>query len=243
MKKLFLIVAFAGLFITNSYAQTKKVAVVTFYVVKQIGVTEFGSAAQASVMKLSDDSNFNMVPLLKKFHAQFFDDYSKSFPFQLLPETQVINNETYKAYVPVGTATSGPLKNISANYNVPIEGYKVVLPLAGHENERNLLAIFNQCDGVMKVYIDFDLIKIGFGGMGVVKVNAHANIALFNKNGDKVFSVKEDAKSKSASPLVGGIPVLTPEKILPMCESAMEELMVELQKDMPKMVKKADTKL
>lgn len=240
-KNLILIPLLFVLFTANVFAQNKKVAVVTFYVVKQIGVTAFGGAAEAAVMKLSDDPNFNMEPLLKKFHTQFFDDYSKSFPFQLIPEADVINNDAYKAYVPVGTATSGPLKDIK--YTVPIDGYKVVLPLMGHENERNLLAIFKQCDGVMKVYIDFDLVKIGFGGMGVVKVNAHANIALFNKDGDKIFSVKEDAKSKGVSPLVGGVPVLTPEKIMPMCESAMEELMTELQKDMPKMIKKADAKL
>ncbi len=227
--------------LTFSYAQNKKVAVVTFYVVKQIGLGDFGGAAQAASMKLSDDPNFNMVPLLKSFHGQFFDDYSKKFPFDLLPEDQVINNDAYKAYVPVGTATSGPFKDM--NYNIPIDGYKVVLPLMGHENERNLLKIFNQCDGVMKVYIDFDLVKIGFGGMGVVKVNAHANIALFNKDGDKVFSIKEDAKSKSVSPLVGGVPVMTVDKIQPMCESAMDELMTELQKDLPKMIKKADAKL
>jgi hypothetical protein len=71
----------------------------------------------------------------------------------------------------------------------------------------------------------------------------HANIALFNKDGDKVFSIKEDAKSKSVSPLVGGVPVMTADKIQPMCESAMDELMTELQKDLPKMIKKADAKL
>ena len=225
---------------TDALAQTKKVAVVTFYVVKQIGLKDFGGAAQAASMKLSDDPNFNMVPLLKTFHDQFFSDYSKSFPFELLPESEVVNNEAYKAYVPVGTATEGPLKDLQ--YCVPVDGYKVVLPLMGHENERNLLSIF-KTDGVMKVYFDFDLVKVGFGGMGVVKVNAHANIALFNSAGDKVFSIKEDGRSKSVSPLVAGVPVMTTEKIIPMCQSAVEELMSELNKDLPKMIKKANAKL
>ena len=157
-KSLTPICLFSLLLITVGYAQNKKVAVVTFYVVKKIGVADFGSAANAAVMKLSDDPDFNMVPLLKNFHTQFFDTYSKEFPFQLLPEEQVTNNDAYKAFIPLGSAATGVFKD---TYNVPFDGYKVVLPVTGHENERNLLNIFNQCDGVMKVYIDFDLVKIG----------------------------------------------------------------------------------
>jgi hypothetical protein len=128
-------------------------------------------------------------------------------------------------------------------FNQPINGYKIVLPVIGHENERNLLAIFPQADGVMKVYIDFTLVKWGFGGMGIVKMKAHANVALFNKDGDKVFSIKEDAESKTTGALVANVPVMTPETIMPMCESAMDKLMIDLQKDLPKMIKKTEAKL
>ncbi len=226
-------------FITNSFAQNKKVAVVTFYVVRKIGLDQFGSTAQVA-NRLIEDPNFNMEPLLKNFHAQFFDNYAKQFPFDLVPEETVLNNEAYKAFTPLGS--EGNFDLLKDNYNLPYPGYKVVLPVMGHGNERKLLEIL-KTDGVMKVYVDFDLVKFGFGNMGVVRVNAFANIALFNKNGDKVFSIRENAKSKSVSPLVGGVPVITPEKILPMCESALTELMVDLQKDLPKMIKKSDAKL
>jgi hypothetical protein len=241
MKKTFLLATIMlALSVTSSYAQNKKVAVVTFYIVKKIGVSDFGSGATVAVTKLIDDPKFNVTPLLTTFHDDFFNNYSKAFPFTLLPESEVIGNTSYKAFNPAGEATSGVFKDY---YNQPIEGYKIVLPLIGRANENELLKIFTQADGVMKVYLDFDLVKIGFGGMGIVKVNAHANIALFNKAGEKVFSIKEDAKSNSVSPLVAGVPVMTPEKILPMCESALKELMLSLQKDLPKMIKKADSKL
>jgi hypothetical protein len=242
MKKLFLLICLsAALLFTNSYAQEKKVAVVSFYTVKQIGITQFGSAAAiAAVAKLGNDPNFNMAPLLQNFHKQFFNDYSKSFPFQLLPEKEVLENEAYKSFTPQGSSTTGVLKD---NTNLPIDGYKVLYDVMGNKDEKGLLAIFNQADGIMKVYVDFDLVKIGLGGMGVVKVEAFANIVLYNKKGDKVFSVRESAKSKNVSPLVGGVPVLTPEKILPMCESALTELMSDLNKSTPKIVKKADAKL
>ncbi|MBD1363359.1 hypothetical protein IDJ77_06005 [Mucilaginibacter sp. ZT4R22] len=239
-KTLVLSALFSLLLISGSYAQNKKVAVITFYAVKQIGVSSFGTAAKVAMTQLIDDPNFNMVPLLQSFHDQFFNTYSKEFPFELLPEADVTGNADYKAFNPVGEATSGILKD---NYNIPIDGYKIVLPAAGRANENALLKIFSRADGVMKVYIDFDLVKIGFGGMGVVKVNAHANIALFNKDGDKVFSIREDAKSEGSSPLIADVPVLKIEKILPMCESALARLMTDLQKDLPKMIKKANSKL
>lgn len=241
MKKLFILsLLFMFALSTAGYAQNKKVAVVTFYAVKKIGVSDFGATATAAVSQLVDDPSFNMAPLLTNFHDQFFNTYAKDFPFQLLPEAEVTGSADYKAYSPAGEVTSGVFKD---NYNLPFEGYKIILPLSGTQNEKALLKIFNLADGIMKVYIDFDLVKIGFGGMGVVKVNAHANITLYNKAGDKIFSVKSDAKSKGSSPLIGGVPVLKTDKILPMCESALSELMITLQKDMPKMTKKADAKL
>ena len=244
MKKAIILVALFLAF-TAGYAQDKKVAVVTFYINKQVDVSSFGGEAQLASIKLRDEPNFNLQPILQEFHSRFFEEYSKDFPFQLLPEDQILNNDAYKAFSPIGTeATSGPLKGLSAEmFNLPFPGYKIVLPVVGHENERNLLAIFPQADGVMKVYIDFSLVKWGFGGMGIVKMNAHANVALFNKNGDKVFSIKEDAESKTTGALVAGIPVMTPETILPMCESAMDKLLINLQKDLPKMVRKTEAKL
>jgi hypothetical protein len=229
------------LLFTCSYAQTKTVAVVTFYVVKQIDVTDFGTAnTAAAVARLADDPGFDLRPSLKKIHDQFFGDYAKSFPFQFLPEAQVINNSSYKDFIPDGGAEGDILK---VDANLPVHGYKVVLPLKKSENEKNLVKMFDQCDGVMKVYLDFDLEKKGFGGVGIAKVNAHANFILFNKNGDKVFSFKEEALSKISGALITGIPFISPEKVLPLCESAVDELMIALQKDLPEKVKKADRKL
>jgi hypothetical protein len=43
--------------------------------------------------------------------------------------------------------------------------------------------------------------------------------------------------------MVGGIPVVNPEKILPMCESALTELMGDLKKRIAKIISKTDKKL
>jgi len=241
MKKSILSFLFLTLLITGSYAQNKKVAVVTFYAVKQIGLTDRGQNAMAAASaKLSDDPKFDLKPLLKNFHDQFFENYAKGFPFQLLPEDQVVHNDIYKDFAPEDAGFNDILKG---NAYLPAYGYKVILPLKGNKNEKKLLEMFGQCDGIMKVYIGFDLESRGFGGMSLVKINAHANIVLFNRNGDKVFSVKKDAMSEKSGAQAAGIPFMTPEKILPLCESAIDELMIVLQNDLPNMVKKADRKL
>lgn len=223
----------------GSYAQ-KKVAVITFYINKELDITEFSGFAQDASMKLANDPSFNLSPILNNFHEQFFNNYAKAFPFQLLPESEVTGNESYKKFVPVGG--EGVIIN-EHNYLIPYDGYKIVIPFLGHESERELLNIFNQCDGVLRVYISFKLDKVGFGGMGVVKVKAVVHMILINKDGNKVFSVEEDATSKKVSPMVGGIPIMTPEKILPMCESALASLMDEMPKALPKIIKKTDAKL
>lgn len=65
----------------------------------------------------------------------------------------------------------------------------------------------------------------------------------YNKKGKKVFAFSESERSKKTSVMVGGIPVVKPEKILPMCESALTELMGDLKKRIAKIVSKAEKKL
>jgi hypothetical protein len=240
-KPLLITVMLLTMAITGSYAQNKKVAVVSFYVSKQIDMSDFGSLAQAAALKLCNDSAFNLKPLLYKFHDQFFSAYSKNFPFDLAPESEVFSNDAYKAFMPFESPTEGADYNV--NFQTPYEGYKVIFKLKEDESAKSMLAIFNQDDGVMKVDITFTMLKYGFNNMGVVRMMAYANIFLYNKNGDRVFWIHDNGKSKSVSPMVAGVPVMTPDKLLPMCESAMDEMMVQLDKDLPKMIKKADAKL
>ncbi|MGI4729477.1 MAG: hypothetical protein ACRYFL_00985 [Janthinobacterium lividum] len=235
----FLLSLFFILFFTKIYSQEKKVAVVTFYADKRVGMKELGLESTADLIKLEEDPNFNMAPLLRNFHDQFFGEYAKSFPFQLVPEPQVLNNEEYKAFIPDGRPTVTNDMRYTA-----IEGYKVIDYMWGTSNEKNLVKIFNQYDGVMFVFLSFAFeTGIAFGGTGTVKVNAFAHIILVDKNGKKVFSIGENARSKKTSAMVKGIPIMKPEKILPMCESALTELISDLQKNIPKIIKKTEAKL
>jgi hypothetical protein len=99
-------------------------------------------------------------------------------------------------------------------------------------------------DGVLFVEIHFSLVKgFGIGGTASIKMKAYCRMALYNKDGKKVFAINESAKSKKTGVMVKGIPVLSPKKILPMCESALDRLMKHLDKRLKKIAKKADKKL
>ena len=125
------------------------------------------------------------------------------------------------------------------NYKYVYEG------MMGKYNEEGLAkALADKVDGVLFVYIDFGLVPgFGIGKTMTIKMRATTRIALYNKTGEKVFAFSEGENSKKTSVMVGGVPVISPEKLLPMCDSALEELMGDLQKRIAKIIKKTDAKL
>lgn len=231
-------------FSTTIFAQKKKVAVVTFYANKMVSFDGLGGGFDfilKDILNLRDDPNFNLSPLLEKYHANFFNDYSKEFPFELIPEKEVLSNPNYIAFTPKYELKKYDAKNylVYNNYKYVYEGFM------GKFNEEGLAkALADKVDGVLFVYIDFGLIKgFGLGSTMSIKMRATTRIALYNKTGEKVFAFSEGENSKKTGVMIGGVPVIKPEKLLPMCDSALEELMGDLQKRIAKIVKKSDAKL
>lgn len=237
MKKI--LFALTVLFALNSYSQNKKVAVVSFYTNKTIGLSALGLGGLASVTDLGNNPNFNLSPILEKFHNEFFTVYSKQFPFELLPENEIIQKKEYLEFTP-----KFDKKEDTSIINYP--GYQYIYDgINGGTNEVAIAKIFNEvADGVLFTEIHFDLQKgFGMGGTTSLKMRANARISLYDKTGKKIFAFTEGEDSKKTGIMVGGIPILTPEKILPMCESALTELMKDLDDRIKKIIKKTDGKL
>lgn len=125
------------------------------------------------------------------------------------------------------------------NYKYIYEGFM------GQANKVAMAKMFaDKADGVMFVYVNFAFEKgFGIGSTMTIKMRATTRVALYNKTGEKVFAFYENERSKKTGVMVGGVPVVKPEKILPMCESALQELMGDLRKRIAKIVKKSDVKL
>jgi hypothetical protein len=216
MKKI-KILCFALLLISQlSFSQKKKIAVVTFYANKMVAFDDLGVGLDfllRDVLNLRDNPNFNLNPILNQYHDNFFNNYSKELPFELLPENEVLNNAAYQAFQPKFDLSKYDAKNY-----LMFDKYKYIYEgLGGQANEVAIAKLFaDKADGVMFVNIDFALEK----GFGV-----------------------ESERSKKTSVMVSGLPIITPEKILPMCESALTELMGDLGKRIAKIVKKTEMKL
>jgi len=235
----------------NSFAQArKKVAVVTFYCDKWIDMSQLDGAASmaATVGTLADDPSFDLKPVLQHFHDVFFNEYAKLFPFDLVPESEVLTNEQYKAFESYwGEGKDEDRGKLTQRYTV-IDGYKVLTEMLAKkekQNQNRMLEILgDKVDGVMFVNLDFSMVpKVAVGGMGTAGISSYCRMKVWNKAGEKVFTVNETANSKGSVAMVKGVPVMKPAEILPLCEDSSNRLIEDLKKRIEKVAKKAAEKL
>ena len=241
MKKIPLFV-FVVLFTLQSFAQEKKVALVSLYMPKHLGVVDKPSQQDLlNSAKLAEDTAWHILPILKNFGVQFFKNDADKFPFRLLPEKEVLGNRDYRQFIP----ESGNVDDIlSFRTNLPVPGYQVLPDQKKNDNEKEMFVIFPDCDGIMKIFVKFELDKRGVGPkMALVKIKASATISLFNKKGQKVFETTKSALSQLSGSQITGIPFMVPKKLLPLCENAADELLITLQHDMPGIGERAAARL
>lgn len=233
MRKLLSVALVLILIASGAFAQ-KKVAVVTFYANKYIGTLSLdGGAAIAAVGALSKDPNFNLTSVVNNFHETFFTDFKKGFPFDVIDESEILNNEEYKAYNTTDTTGNRFFSPLM------FPGYNRLVVGSLYKKDLKKMAEIFQVDGFMFVNLSYEFVpKFGIGGMGTAGILAYAEISLWTKDNDKVFAIREYAKSKKSVGMVAGVPVIKLEKLLPMCEDASSQLVEDLKERLPKMVKK-----
>lgn len=248
MKRIKSILLVTGLLISIlGKSQDKKVALTTFYVDKHIGFSELGGGAAgmaASIASLAEDPNFNLQPVLDNFYNTFMNSYAKDFPFALLPEEEVLNNSDYKNYEGRFNESQDKDRNKLLQQYLTAKEYTPLVEsfIKGEKsNQMQMVKMFSSADGVMFVSMSYDFIKkaVPF----TAGIRAHVRIKVWNKEGKRVFTVNESANSKKSVAIVGGIPVMTPDKLLPLCENASKELVQDLAKRMKKIASKAGKKL
>ena len=132
MKNILLLIC-AALLTIQSFAQDKKVALVSFYTVKQLGFMDKPSQQDVlNAAKLADDTAWHILPILKSFRAQFFKNDVDKFSFQLLPEKQVLGNLEYHQFM----ADNGNVNDIlSFKTNLPVPGYQALPDQKKNDNE------------------------------------------------------------------------------------------------------------
>jgi hypothetical protein len=248
MKKTLIIAALFCAASMSSFAQ-KKVAVVSFFCDKYIGTEQLDGAGSVVglVAKLAENPDFNLKPALDDFYNTFNGSYSSQFPFDFIPEADVTGNEKYKAFETdfkgIDLISGGdPAKRFET-----IDGYKPfyeLFSLKKKELAAEMLGYFPDADGVMFIFLSYEFIpKVAVGGMGTAGIKAYVNMRLYNKEGKKVFNMREGGTSKKTVAMIKGIPVMKPAEITPMCLNATEKLVKDLNKKVGKLAGKADKKL
>jgi hypothetical protein len=240
MKKSTLPVLLLLLAFTTSFAQEKKVALVTFFGDKKIGGTGMSTIGE-SLMK---DPAFNLQPLVEKAYDRFVNEFAKDFPFKLIDAKEISSNADYQAYksVMLADTSKGFNKAMGIQYAIIpgmiwAYGDKQGLLSEAKQDPCNLAKIFPDADGILFVSMDYEFESRAMGfAAGAV---AYLNMFLYDKKCDKVFRIRERAVSKGKVPAAAGIPIMNVEKIQPLCQDATEALFEDLKGRLGKIVKKS----
>ena len=142
-------------------AQEKNIAVVTFYVDKYINANKIVAESRESTYEMTkqDDPRFDLDPILKDFHETFMNEYIKMFPFELVPENDVLSNPKYQAYKGLdGIENQDSINKVKKEIDsrfIAIEGYNVLLTggnmLRSWRTEAHMIELLqdSNVDGVM----------------------------------------------------------------------------------------------
>ena len=236
--------------VTSSFqadAQLKKVAIISIYGNKTLGSD--GSNVDAINGLMLKDSAYNLTGIVDKFANLISVDLLKEFPFPFVPKDSVVNNIKYKSLINESKHFSR--SSYEGKYpSVQVaEGY---IPLAANgffdddikAIKKSFEYLPSDVDGVMIAYLDFDLQNGGVSAFGVSskKGFASANIKIFNKEGKRIFKLKDSEKSKGSITTVMGMLTDT-KKVIPLINDAADKLFAELKKELPKSINRLAKKI
>jgi len=225
----------------------KKVALTSFWVSKHIGFEELGGGAglAAAIASLAEDPNFNLQPVLDNFYNTFMTDYAEQFPFDFLSEDEVLGKPEYQAYEGRFNESDDADRNLLMQQYLTPKTYKPLqesLIKGEKSNQMQMVNMFKEnADGIMFVSMGYDFVKKPMPFTAGVR--AYIRIKIWNKEGKRVLTINEYGTSKKTVAIVAGIPVMKPEQLLPLCESASEKLVSDLNKRLGKIAKKVSKKL
>jgi len=157
----------------------------------------------------------------------------------------VLENEAYQNYEGRFNESKDVDRKKLFQRFLTAEGYKPLqesLFKGEKSNQMQMVNMFQEvADGIMFVSMGYDFIKkqLPF----TAGIQAFVRIKVWNNEGKRVLTVNEYGTSKKSVGIVAGIPIMNPEKLLPLCESASEKLVKDLSKRIGKITKKAAKKL
>ncbi len=232
--KLFKLIIFL-LVCTSTSAQINKGAVISVFGDRNLSDNPLDTKIYEAIMK---DTAFNLVPIVNKFDKTIREKFLPQFPFTFISKDEVVNATGY-----------GDLKALTrwasdeSIYTTPAEGYVSIGAFGGPADDTQAIVkafevVQQGVDGVMIAYVSFNIYDAGgIGPMAKKKVYAYINLKMFNKEGKRIFKLKERASSTEGVVAVGGI-ITDFGKLKPMIASAAENLLKDMEEKLPKALNK-----
>jgi hypothetical protein len=196
------------------------------------------------------DSAYNLTGIVDKFGSIINNDLLKEFPFPFVPKDSVVNAPGYKDLI--NESKHFNKNSYQGSLKAPVQVYDGYIPLAANgfldDDTKAIKKSFDllptDVDGVMIAYLDFDLQNSGTTAFGLSskKGFALANIKIFNREGKRIFKLKDSEKSKGSITTVMGMMTET-KKVIPLINDAADKLFAELLKEMPKAINKLAKKI
>lgn len=238
MKRISLMLALVlAFFIANS--QVNKVAVIAISANDGLRTEGFEDIAINTMSDLYMGQDFNITEELEAFKNYLYTDLSKEFPFELIDEATVINNEKFIAFKDAyAESASGKISK-----RLPYEGYSHYLGLF-KKPTTELSEIFPDADAFMVVEINFTVApKTMIGGNGAAGGKAKADISLYHKSGKRIMLVGASGISESSIKVVAEQIVSNRSEIPGTLKEASEKLYVDMKENLPGKIKKMEKKL
>ncbi len=224
---------------SSASAQINKGALISVFGDRNLSDDPLETKLFEAIMK---DTAFNLVPIVNKFDKTIREKFLPQFPFPFVTKDEVVKAQGYPELKAL-TRWAG-----DNWYSTPADGY---VPIAAFgiaddtEAIKKSFEIVQQgVDGVMIAYVSFNIYDAGgFGPMAKKKIYAYVNLKIFNKDGKRIFKLKERASSSEGVLAVGGI-ITDFGKLKPMIASAADNLLKDMEstlaKSLSKMTKQMD---
>lgn len=228
-----------ALLITSlTYSQIRKAAVISVFGSRNLSNDILETKIYEALMK---DTSFNLTPIVEKFANTINEKFVPQFPFPFLSKEEVVNANGYQ-----------DLKALTkwANeswYTTPAKSYVPIAAIGVLYDEKAIMKSFEvlgpEVDAVLITYIDFKIYdQVGSFGISSKKIYAWVNVIMINREGKKIFKLKEGAISSSGVIAIGGF-ITDLSKLKPMIESASEKLLADMNEKLPKSLAKMAKKL
>jgi len=226
--------------------QIQKAAIISIYGNKNLSDSPLETKLYEALLK---DSSFDISGTVFEFEKTLDEKLIPEFPFPFKEKDEVVSSEGYQNLEPrwdMNEKEDDTELEKFLETLVPAEGYKNIASygiVTDKKTIKKTFELFPDVDAVMIAYLDYGIYASGgVGPLSKKKVNAYVNIKMYNKDGKRIFKLKESSSSKSGVTAVAGF-VTDPEKLKPMIAEASEQLLIDMQKKFPKSMKKLTKKL